>query len=90
MNSKPEKSIVLHNPPITVAASKMFTYPTRLASAWKPDIMEINLPEYQLKSSDIEISIRQESTRTFPTAAIFIGKSTENWQLRCKLTENTF
>ena len=66
MNSKPEKSTVLHNQPIPVAASKMFTYPTRLASAWKPDIMEINLPEYQLTRPDIEISIRQESTRTVP------------------------
>jgi hypothetical protein len=69
MNSKPEKSTVLHNPPITVAASKMFTYPTRLVNAWKPDIMEINLPEYQLKSSDIEISIRQDSTRTVPNSS---------------------
>jgi len=69
MNSKPEKSVVLHNPPITVAASKMFTYPRRLANAWKPDIMEINLPEYQLKSSDTEISIRQESTRTVPNSS---------------------
>jgi capsular polysaccharide biosynthesis protein len=66
MNSKPQKSTVLHNPLLTVAASKMFTYPTRLTSAWKPDIMEINLPEYQLKRPDIEISIRQESTRTVP------------------------
>lgn len=66
MNSKPEKSTVLPNQPIAVAASKMFTYPTRLASAWKPDIMEINLPEYELKRPDIEISIRQESTRTIP------------------------
>lgn len=74
MNSQPEKSIVLHNPPITVAASKMFTYPTRLASAWKPDIMEINLPEYQLNSSDIEISIRQESTRTLPNSSNIYGK----------------
>jgi capsular polysaccharide biosynthesis protein len=74
MNSQPEKSIVLHNPPITVAASKMFTYPTRLANAWKPDIMEINLPEYQLNSSDIEISIRQESTRTLPNSSNIYGK----------------
>lgn len=59
MNNKPEKSTVLHNPLLSVAASKMFTYPTRLSSAWKPDIMEINLPEYQLKRADIEISIRQ-------------------------------
>ena len=69
MNSQTEKSIVFHNPPIAVAASKMFTYPTRLASAWKPDIMEINLPEYRLKSSDTEISIRQESTRTLPNCS---------------------
>lgn len=69
MNSKPEKSTVLHNKPTIVAASKMFTYPTRLVSAWKPDIMEINLPEYQLKRPDIEISIRQESTRTVPNSS---------------------
>ena len=69
MNTKPEKSTVLHNPLLTVAASKMFTYPTRLSSAWKPDIMEINLPEYQLKRPDIEISIRQESTRTVPKSS---------------------
>jgi capsular polysaccharide biosynthesis protein len=31
--------------------------------------MEINLPEYQLTSSDIEISIRQESTRTLPNSS---------------------
>jgi hypothetical protein len=68
MNSKPEKSTVLHNPLITLAASKMFTYPTRLTSAWKPDIMKINLPEYQLKRPDIEISIRQQSTRTVPNS----------------------
>jgi hypothetical protein len=69
MNSKPEKSIVLHNPPITVAASKMFTYPRRLASTWKPGIREINLPEYQLTRPDIQISIRQESTRTVPNGS---------------------
>ncbi|MEG4457048.1 glycosyltransferase family 61 protein [Microcoleus sp. N9_A1] len=69
MNSQPEKSTVLHNKRTIVAASKMFTYPTRLASAWKPDIMEINLPEYQLKRPDLEISIRQESTRTVPNSS---------------------
>lgn len=69
MNSKPEKSTVLHNQPITVAASKMFTYPTRLASAWRPEIMEINLPEYQLTRPDIEIRIREESTRTVPNSS---------------------
>lgn len=64
MNSEPKKSILLPSLPITIAASKMFTYPTRLSSAWKPDIMEINLPEYQVKRADIEVKICQESTRS--------------------------
>jgi capsular polysaccharide biosynthesis protein len=66
MNSKPEKSTLLPSQSISVAASKMFTYPTRLASAWQPGIMEINLPEYQLERPEIQISIRQESTRSIP------------------------
>ena len=69
MMSKPEKSTLLHSQIITVGLSKMFTYPTRLATAWKPEIMEINLPEYQLKRPDIEISIRQESTRNMPNCS---------------------
>lgn len=64
MNSKSEKSILLPNKSISVAASKMFTYPTRLASAWKPAVIEINMGEYQLKKLDVEINICQGSTRT--------------------------
>jgi len=64
MNSEPKKSILLPSQPITIAASKMFTYPTRLGSAWKPDIMEINLPAYEVKKPDIEVKIHQESTRS--------------------------
>ncbi|MFM9268549.1 DUF563 domain-containing protein [Tychonema sp. BBK16] len=64
MNSEAEQNILVSNQPIDVLASKMFTYPTRLAAAWKADIMEINLPAYQTKKPDIEINIRQESTRS--------------------------
>ena len=64
MNSEPEQNILVSNHPIDVAASKMFTYPTRLAGAWKAEIMEINLPAYQAKKPDIEINIRQASTRS--------------------------
>lgn len=64
MNSEPEKSIALSDSSIAIAASKMFTYPTRLASAWKPDIMEINLPRYVLERPEVEIIVRQGSTRS--------------------------
>jgi ribosomal protein S24E len=36
--------------------------------------MEINLPESQLKRPDIEISIRQESTRTVSNSSNIYGK----------------
>ena len=64
MNSETEKSTVLSGRSIPIPASKMFTYPTRLASAWKPDIMEINLPEYLLERPSVEIIVRQGSTRS--------------------------
>ncbi len=64
MNSQPEKSTVLSGRAIPIAASKMFTYPSRLASAWKPDIMEINLPGYLLERPEVEIIVRQGSTRS--------------------------
>lgn len=64
MKTKPENSILLVSKTISIAASKTFTYPTRLVNAWKPSIMEINWPEYQFKIPDIEISIGQESTRS--------------------------
>ncbi|MEG3839975.1 glycosyltransferase family 61 protein [Microcoleus sp. herbarium14] len=64
MNSEPEKNTVLSGSSIPIAASKMFTYPTRLASAWKPDIMEINLPGYLLERPEVEIIVRQGSTRS--------------------------
>lgn len=49
---------------ITIAPSKMFTYPTRLASAWKADIIEINLPTYYLDRSEIEVTVHQGSTHS--------------------------
>ena len=64
MNSEPEKNTVLSGSSIPIAASKMFTYPTRLASAWKPDIMEINLPGYLLERPEVEITVRHGSTRS--------------------------
>jgi hypothetical protein len=47
---------------IPIAASRMFTYPTRLASAWKPGILEINCPGYTLERAPIALASRQGST----------------------------
>jgi hypothetical protein len=64
MNTEPEKSWRIFSGAVTAPASKMFTYPTRLASAWQPSIMEINLPEQYKDSSEVETTVRQGSTRS--------------------------
>lgn len=64
MNSKPEKSWRVHRGAVTLAPAKMFTHPTRLASAWKPDILEISLPAQHKDDREIELTIRQGSTRS--------------------------
>lgn len=64
MDNPTEKITSLSSKSIPVAASKMFTYPTRLASAWRAEMMEINLPGYQLERPAIEISVRKDSTRS--------------------------
>ncbi len=62
MAELPRKNI----PPVSVsvAASKLFTYPTRLANCWSPTIQEINLPQYVLTRPEIEIALQQGSTRS--------------------------
>src|SRR5947208_2178509 len=53
-------------PPATipVAASRMFTYPTRLASAWQPAVLEVHLPGYELSRPAVEIAARHGSTES--------------------------
>lgn len=65
MKNESEKITRIPGKAVTVARSKMFTYPTRLASAWEARIMEINLPAYQLDRPHIEISTRKDSTQIF-------------------------
>lgn len=64
MNTDLEKNTKIYCNPVTVAPSKIFTYPTRLAEAWKADILEINLSTYQLRGHEFEITIRQDSSRS--------------------------
>jgi len=52
------------NRTLEIAASKSFTYPTRLAAAWQPGILEINHPAYLLPQDDIEIHVDRGSTRS--------------------------
>ncbi len=49
---------------ISVAASKIFTYPTRLADSWTPAIQQIHLPGYEIIRPEIEIAVRAGSTRS--------------------------
>lgn len=49
---------------IAVPAAKTFTYPTRLADAWKPRILEIVHPAESLQRRSIQMSARQDSTRS--------------------------
>lgn len=62
MENAAEKSKVIPGRVLTVAASKMFTYPTRLADFWTPEIMEVNVPSYQLDRPEVELTVRQGST----------------------------
>jgi len=64
MKNEPQKSRKISIRAIPVAPSKMFTYPTRLASAYEAGIMEINLPAYQLDRPEIEVTVRQSSTHS--------------------------
>jgi hypothetical protein len=49
---------------IELFAAKTFTYPTRLAHAWEPRILEIAHPAEHLHRRSIEISVREASTRS--------------------------
>lgn len=62
MIAEPQKSRIISSTVLNIAPSKMFTYPTRLAEAWKASIMEINLPAYQLDRPAIEVGFCQSST----------------------------
>lgn len=45
----------------------MFTFPTRLASAWNAESLEINLPGYQLQRKELAIAVRAGSTQYRPS-----------------------
>lgn len=64
MKNELEQSLKVTSDVVSVASAKMFTYPTRLIDAWEPGIMEINLPAYELKSPNIEITVHQGSTQS--------------------------
>lgn len=49
----------IHIPQLT-----MFTYPTRLASAWKPDILQIEIPPYSLPQKKLKITVSPGSTES--------------------------
>jgi hypothetical protein len=58
----PVKTVAAAN--IPVAPSRMFTYPTRLASAWQPGILDIHLAGYELSRPEIALSARRGSTQS--------------------------
>ncbi|MGB3514661.1 MAG: glycosyltransferase family 61 protein [Microcoleaceae cyanobacterium] len=61
MKMIPEKKVIPNNT-YSVGPFKVFTYPTRLAAAWKADILEINIPAYEIHRPEIEITIEKAST----------------------------
>jgi hypothetical protein len=48
---------------VEVAPAKLFTYPTRLAGAWHPEVLEIHKPGYRLDRPDSELKVEQSSTK---------------------------
>ena len=63
-------------PPLT-----LFTYPTRLASAWQPEILEIHCPAYALPQPEIKIPIYAGSTATL---GIQRGSRLRQWYKKWK------
>lgn len=49
---------------VAVAPSKIFTFPTRLASAWAAEGLEIHLPGYSLNRPALDLSVRTGATRS--------------------------
>ena len=58
------KTIRISSQTLTIAQSKLFTYPNRLVNPHKASIMEINLPEDRIDDHQIELSTIQGSTRS--------------------------
>jgi capsular polysaccharide biosynthesis protein len=49
---------------VEVAPAKLFTYPTRLAGAWHPEVLEIYKPGYRLNRPDSELRLEDASTES--------------------------
>lgn len=62
--SQTEQSITLPGGTIELAAAKTFTYPTRLAHAWEPRILEIAHRPERLQRREIEFCARPDSTQS--------------------------
>ncbi len=58
------KTVQLPGGTIELAAAKTFTYPTRLAHAWEPRILEIAHAAERLQRRSIEFSVCPDSTRS--------------------------
>jgi hypothetical protein len=67
---------------ITVAASKIFTYPTRLADCWTPAIQEIHIPAHQVTRAEIPIHVREASTCLLAIRQKTFAKAVYNKLLR--------
>ncbi|HTL90073.1 MAG TPA: glycosyltransferase family 61 protein [Leptolyngbya sp.] len=62
--SQISQTIALPARAIDLAAAKTFTYPTRLAHAWEPRILEISHAAERLQRRPIQFSTRSDSTRS--------------------------
>jgi len=52
-------------PSLVIPTGKIFTHSTRLVEAYRPGVMEFDLPEDYKKEHNIEVATRQDSTNFF-------------------------
>jgi capsular polysaccharide biosynthesis protein len=74
MEKAPEKSKFIPGRVLTIASSKMFTYPTRLMDFWTPEIMDVNVASYQLNRPEVQLTVRQDCTSSLNIPAKKIVK----------------
>ncbi|MGC1196381.1 MAG: glycosyltransferase family 61 protein, partial [Geitlerinemataceae cyanobacterium] len=55
---------VLPSQALQIPQLTIFTYPTRLASAWKADILRIEIPSNVIQTPEIEIAVGSGTTRS--------------------------
>jgi hypothetical protein len=64
MNSDPPLSTTTFDS-VRVAESRMFSFPTRLIDSWRPNVENIELPEFFLDTADAIVNVEKKTCKTF-------------------------